>query len=243
VRGLTAQNVLEIWEWAESEHPASRALSLLSAAIPEYSWQQLADLSVGQRNSRLIDLREKTFGTDLQAQTVCQHCGESLEFDIATSDMRVNNIDLTQFLEVEIKNYKINYRLPNSHDLLAIADCDSVIQANHLLLQRCIVDVDFNSKSIEVEVLPSDVIALLSQEMSSCDPQAELVLNLQCPSCDQEGQSEFDISAYLWTEFEDLAKRVLQQVHILAVGYGWHEADILAMSAWRRRYYQGLLNL
>ncbi len=45
----------------------------------------------------------------------------------------------------------------------------------------------------------------------------------------------------LWREIHAWAKRQLDEVHTLASAYGWSEADILAMSASRRRRYVSLV--
>jgi len=45
------------------------------------------------------------------------------------------------------------------------------------------------------------------------------------------------LQLFLWTEITSQARRLLHEVHLLATTYGWHEADILAMSAIRRQYY------
>jgi hypothetical protein len=51
----------------------------------------------------------------------------------------------------------------------------------------------------------------------------------------------FDIVSFFWTELSAQAKRLLREVHTLARGYGWREADILAMSARRRQLYLDLV--
>ena len=38
-----------------------------------------------------------------------------------------------------------------------------------------------------------------------------------------------------------LGVRFLRDVHTLASTYGWREADILALSPWRRQYYLALI--
>jgi hypothetical protein len=63
------------------------------------------------------------------------------------------------------------------------------------------------------------------------------MLDFACPSCGHEWQSLFDIAAFFWAEIAAQARRLLREVHQLASAYGWREADILAMSARRRRAY------
>jgi len=241
MRDLSAHNVLEIWEWSQSQHPVNRALGLLYVACPEFSWQQLATLSIGQRDAYLLALRERIFGETLQMCSKCQHCGETLEFDMSTHAVSAKNQSVEAEYSIEIQNMFIRYRLPNSIDLFSIAQELEDDKAGDVLLQRCLIDVTIRGEPADKEKLPEDVVIALGDHMLECDPQAEILLNIDCPACDQNGHALFDINSYLWSEFVDFARRLIQQVSMLARVYGWSEKDILSMSAWRRQFYQELL--
>jgi hypothetical protein len=69
------------------------------------------------------------------------------------------------------------------------------------------------------------------------DPQAEMLLDLSCPTCGHAWQAVFEIVTFLWTEIRVRARRLLREVDALARAYGWAEGDILAMSEARRGLY------
>lgn len=48
--------------------------------------------------------------------------------------------------------------------------------------------------------------------------------------------------SFFWDEINHWAKRLIHDVHILAVAYGWSEEKILALSPWRRQAYLDLVN-
>ena len=73
--------------------------------------------------------------------------------------------------------------------------------------------------------------------MEARDPQAETLLDFECPACGLRWQALFDILPFLWTELQARARNLLNDVHDLARAYGGSEKDILGMSAVRRRYY------
>ena len=73
------------------------------------------------------------------------------------------------------------------------------------------------------------------------DPQANVQMNLSCVRCGKHWQAVFDIESFLWSEINRWAERLLLEVHQLARAYGWREADILAMSPHRRRFYLDML--
>lgn len=243
MRGLTPQNLLEVCEWAENEHPANRALALLYAACPEASWEELASLSIGQRDVRLLELRERTFGNKMQGFSDCEHCGEQLEFVVTTSALKDCGEDGVNEPILDYHGESIRFRVPNSVDLIAVSHINDPAMASSALVQRCLLDVNGESPSYSNEALTDELVGAIAEQMSLCDPQAEILVNLNCPACKKDSQSLLDIGSYIWIEFFDLAKCLMQQVYWLARGYGWCEEDILKMSAWRRRYYQELLNV
>jgi hypothetical protein len=69
------------------------------------------------------------------------------------------------------------------------------------------------------------------------DPQAEVRVAVTCPACHHPWSTVFDIVAYLWSEIDDWARRLLSEVDVLASSYGWNESAILGMTARRRRLY------
>ncbi len=63
---LAARDIVRAWDWGQDKHAVDRALVLLALAHPELSHDALADLTVGQRNGRLLALRERTLGPALR---------------------------------------------------------------------------------------------------------------------------------------------------------------------------------
>src|SRR5215212_6514237 len=89
MRPLSAYDLLRDWEVGEDQHPLERTLTLLAAACSELTWDDLAALSVGQRDARLLTLREQTSGPKLNGFAKCPRCAQRLEFDVAVADLRV----------------------------------------------------------------------------------------------------------------------------------------------------------
>jgi hypothetical protein len=58
-----------------------------------------------------------------------------------------------------------------------------------------------------------------------------------CGECGALTAAALDVPALLWAEVEAQATRLLHDVHALARGYGWSEADVLALSPRRRAAY------
>jgi hypothetical protein len=239
MRPLSAYDLLRVWEVGEDQHPLDRALTLLAAACPELTLDELAALSIGQRDARLLTVRELTSGPRLNGFVECPRCAERLEFDVSVGDLR-----LAEDSEMEEEAWELvtgalalRFRLPNSRDLATVLGSQDPSAARNLLVQRCVLEASRDGVSVAANELPADVIAGLARRMSECDPQAEVLLDLRCPMCDHAWQVLFDIVTFFWAELAAQAKRLLREVHTLARAYGWSEADILDMSARRRQFY------
>ena len=79
MRGLTASDLLRVWEEDGSEALPRRALRLVALGCPELDAEALAGLTVGQRDARLLVLRALTFGPRLDGFVRCPVCQEALE--------------------------------------------------------------------------------------------------------------------------------------------------------------------
>jgi hypothetical protein len=238
MRPLYAHELLRVWELGEEQHPLDRALTILATAYPEVSWDELATLSIGERDAHLLTVREQTYGPRLEAFVECPRCSESLEFDVTTADLRAEEpTTVEQALELSSDGFELRFRLPDSRDLAAVLGCRDLSEAHGLLMQRCVLEASREGTSVAGSELPADIAAEISRSMSEHDPQAEVLIDLRCPSCHHRWQALFDILTFFWTELSVQAQRLLREVHALAQAYGWREADILGMSARRRQLY------
>ena len=230
MRTLTAAELLIAWERGRPQPPVRQALTLLAAACPETPAEALAELCIGERDGRLLTLREWTFGSRLDALARCPACGQRLDVTFATDDIRATESPQRE-IELTAAGSEIRCRLPTSADLIAAAADGDVAGMPARLLQRCLLE------SRPVNELPPEVVTAVAERMAQADPQADVRLGLTCPYCASAWEAPFDVVSYFWTEIDAWARRVLRDVHTLASAYGWREADILAMSAWRRQCY------
>jgi len=245
MEALKAKDMLRLWERGQGQRPLERALTLLSVAWPEKTYDELACLSVGRRDACLLAVRERTFGTTLDCFIDCAQCAEPLEFTASTNDIRAPSPsgegEPGQEGTLEAGEYRIRYRLPDSHDLRTIAGMSDVAAARRSLLDRCIVQADGRDGLVDVAQLPETVTSTLSRRLAECDPQADTLLDICCPSCGHQWQALFEINEFFWTELADYARHLLREVHMLARAYCWREADILAMTTRRRQQYLEVL--
>ncbi len=247
MRLLSASDLLDIWERGAGETPVEQALVILAAVFPQASRDALAGLTIAQRDVALFHLRELTFGSQLKGLADCPACRERLELAFDANDLRSAN--LLPAGEVSLpdadpavslfrsKGYEIGFRLPNSADLLKLAALADASQAREYLLVACIVSARHRKQALAVPELPTKITQGVIEQIGQAAALANLTITSTCPACGHKWEVVFDIVSYFWSEINAWAVRMMHEVHALASAYGWREADILAMSAWRRQRY------
>lgn len=230
------------WESGYHQHPVDRALTILDLALPEMTWDQLASLSIVRRDQLLLTLWEITFGSTLHGVATCPQCSEHLEFTFASEHLRAECAEeYSYLLEIKESAVSVRFRLPNSYDLAAALRFNEMTTARAVLAQRCTLEATCGKDPLAPEELSEELFAALSQRMEESAPYADVLMELVCPSCAQSWKTGFDILVFLWSAVSVNARRLAWEVHQLASAYGWREADILSMSAFRRQFYLGMM--
>lgn len=236
---MNASDMLNMWERGLTLHPVQRALRLLALADPETSLEQLQELPIGQRDTRLLALREVLFGPRLNCLTTCPKCSESLEITLDIAQLRSlpHASAAAKTHSIAVGGCEIQFRLPNSADMLVIADAPDTTQARRTLFEQCVQQATRDGAAITTTDLTEEIVSEVAARMAIIDPQADIQIMLACPACAERWSAAFDIVTYLWSEINAWALHLLREVHQLASAYSWHEADILALSPMRRQLY------
>jgi hypothetical protein len=231
--------VVAVWERGQERHPVDRALLLLGAALPARSRDELASLTVGQRDGLLLLARERTLGPTLQCYVPCPACAQALEFPVEVREILVADpqAPLEREHEVEAEGVRMRFRLLDSRDLAAVARVADPAAARRTLLSRALLWARAGDGVLPPDRLPASAAGALAAELALRDPQSEVEFNLRCAKCGHAWLSLLDVAAFFWAEVTVQARRLLREVHELAGTYGWREADVLGMSAARRAFY------
>lgn len=229
--------VLNVWEVGVNKTLLEKSLHLLAVACSVTDLHDMASLSIGERDARLLQLREWMFGSRLMNRADCPECSEQVEWETDIGDIRLQALEpktSAKVFTLAVDGFIIRFRLPNSRDLFKVTS-DSI---NHKkLIAECILEVRCDQKELAADDLPDPIWEALSKRMGEEDPQADISMLLNCPVCAHHWASQFDIVSYLWLEIDHWAKHILYEVYVLARAFGWSEYDILSMSPQRRQLY------
>lgn len=246
MRALSTAELLTVWERGVSQPPAHRAVTLLALVCADAPPFELAQLPIGRRDTRLLALREQTFGPRLLSLSECPKCGARIELEFDVADVRAETesgaAEAAAPITLRRNNFAVTFRLPNTLDLAAAAEAGNPSGARQRLLERCVLSaLDAKGDEVPPAALPEELLTAVAARMSEADPQADVQLAIVCPQCHHQWNAPFDIAGFFWTELHACAQRLLGEIHELASAYGWREADIQNLSAARRQVYLELV--
>lgn len=229
-RQLDAAAILTAWENGIGRAPLDRAILLL--------WQAGADGDIAgwplsERDRRLLALRRATFGDRLPARADCPDCGaeHELELDLGALDGAIVPPEPEL---ISAAGCTARLREPTTHDLAEVAALgeDDLLPALRGLLA-----------STDEGPMPATLAEVVDARIEARAAEAELVFQLSCRECGAVWSEVLDIGAYLWSEIETTAHRIMGDVAEIAEAFGWSESEILAMARPRRESYLALARM
>jgi hypothetical protein len=236
----SAAAMLGAWEHGVGEGTVERGLILLALADPGADPHALAALNIGERDRRLLTLRESCFGARMTGILSCPNCREELEIELATTALRTVGPAQNGNPTVRGDDYELRLRLPDSGDLLACVGL-AAPDATRLLQRVSILSATLGGENIDADMLPPRLVAAAAERLRELDPLADLRFDFTCARCGHRWRMPFDIVPFLWQELDAWAGRTLREVHALASAYGWSEHAILSLTPTRRQHYLRIL--
>jgi hypothetical protein len=244
IRNLTGRDEEMIGDASRWPSPAARVSALLAVTVIQIGslnpvgLEEVRALTVLDRDILVAALRQRLFGERIQSTVRCPRdgCGRLMDIDFDLGDLPLpERSDPEPRYEFKVGGKRISGRLPNGGDQEAVAlvarnDLDGAAQ---LILKRC---VD------HLEMLSSEQVAGLHEEMARRDPQLDTDFDAHCPECGNDFKVHFDVQDFLLREISAAGRQLYRQVHTLAWYYHWSEAEILAMPLQKRRVYLDLLS-
>ncbi len=257
IRPLNGTDEETMREIAQVLLPVKRITILLTRCLTNLgpktaiNFDDVYSLTVGDRDALLLLLRRLIYGDKIQSVLTCPivSCVKKMDLELTIGDILVPpNQNAREVYERAISEngttYNVKFRLPTGADQveaakLAFHDPDA---ASNLMLLRCIQEVKREDAKIRIKNNPPKVVAeALPKIMTELDPQAEILLDMTCPSCNQSFTANFDIGDYLFRELINHSQQLYHEVHVLALHYHWNERDILNMPRAKRQIYLNLL--
>src|SRR5215210_7893798 len=157
MRALSTRELLDVWERGLARNDERWALLLLEATFPDRTTQELERLSVGRRDERLLHLREWAFGAGFTSLASCPACAEPLELSFEARDLRAPPPEAAGPFRLSLGEHEVEFRLPDSLDLLAVSTREELGDARRELFQRCLSGARRGGEDVSIEALPPEV--------------------------------------------------------------------------------------
>ena len=231
---LPDEELLRVWDATRSVPPAMRAATLLDILTGS---EDAARLPIGVRDRHLLALREEWRSPAFESVVACPVCATLVELSFDTPAVAA----IRGSSSLAIDGITIEFRLPDSHDLAAVAAAQSIDDARANLAARCIVRATSLGEEVPLPALDDAGIAAISDAMAAADPDGDLRVPIVCPDCAHSWDVLFDPATYVWNELETAAIGAMREVDALASAYGWTEEQILSIPPARRRVYLGMV--
>lgn len=244
MRQVTPDALLGTWEAGLADsRPGARARALLAVACPDRSQSECLELSVGERDARLLDLRVALFGETFAAAATCPGCGVDLELKFRAVEVRSGSVPVRpqEVFERDCGRHSLRFRAPSVADLERIEQADSLEERYSRLLAAVILDARIDGHPCGTTDLPPAVLGYIESTLEELEVQVLMDVGVSCAACGHAWAAPFDVASYLWTELERWAVRTLWEVHALARAYAWTESVVIQMSPWRRQRYLEML--
>jgi hypothetical protein len=226
-----------------------RCLTRLGPFSP-VSADAAGSLTAGDREALLLHLRRLTLGERMPCVLVCPApgCGAKMDLELRIGDLlQPPYADAPEQHEVTISengdSYQVRFRLPTGADMEAAAEWagNDLSAATGLALKRCVVQVNRKGEGEPLASIPQAVLRELPETMARLDPQAEIRLDLACPECGRHFSTVLDAADFFFRELTALSENLYREIHLLAFYYHWSEAEIMRMTARKRKRYLDLL--
>jgi hypothetical protein len=229
-RGMNASALLCAWETAAAQPPGQRAIALL-AALHE---ADAASLDIGQRERDALRLCAAIAGSTLDAEACCAQCGERM--DIALPMTALDAAPDTRD-EIEHDGWRIGLRVPHARDVAFALDCAGSEDSEAALFARCVTFAERDGHAVAAREIPPALRERCEAQLDRLAPLANLALAVQCPACGHADTLAFDAGEFAVERIGHWAEDELDVVARLCTLYAWSEAQVLAMSNWRRQFY------
>ncbi|KHE93427.1 MAG: hypothetical protein SCABRO_00853 [Candidatus Scalindua brodae] len=202
LRVLTGLDEEFFAEQISTTFPANRITNLLNRCITsmdgveEVTSDAVGRLTVGDREALLLHLRRLIMGERMQCILNCPQtdCNELMDIELRVSDLLQPTYQKPEPVYEDIvesagRKFRVRFSLPTGIDQEAAAlKASTDVQAGGVLLLRRCVESVFDDEDIETEWFPEilpEMLKALPIKMARLDPQAELILNLTCPICEE----------------------------------------------------------
>jgi hypothetical protein len=194
-----------------------------------------ADLTAADRDRLLAAIYRRAYGDRIESTVTCGACRQPFDLSFSLAELGARVLDWPAEVEpLPDGTFRLGgglmVRLPTGRDELRVAGMPPA-EAAEELYRSCLVGTD---SGLEPEAL--------SEMLERVAPVLDVELDARCAECGSREPRRFDIQSYLLDALAQERRRLLAEVHRIAVAYGWSLDAILSLTRSDRRQYVALID-
>ncbi|OGO58788.1 MAG: hypothetical protein A2V85_11575 [Chloroflexi bacterium RBG_16_72_14] len=200
---------------------------------------ELWSAPVGDRTAAMVAIAalegDGTFAVVLRCPA--PECGEDLEIEVTWDEVSAVAQRASDSFDVDAAGARYQVRRPTGADQerwLAAAVASRAPSGRDLLAELV-------QDRPPGRAFSDDELASIEAALDDHDPLVCFGLDVVCPACGAASRHEPSLLAMAAAVLRTHQRRLLRDVDALARAYGWSEAAILAIPAWRRAAYRDLI--
>lgn len=215
-----------------------RVATLADGSASNSNRELVRQLTVGDRVALMLHLRRLTFGDRIECIVTCPACSAEMSVELSVGRLLLQPPQHEPSAETEVRvgDLLLKVRPVTGADVEALATSEGTSLAESLV-RSCVISSDRPLPQISPEI-----VAGVSAELEEIDPQADIVLDLACPSCGHQFKTPFFIEDFMLREIRSRTRQIESEVHWIAFNYHWSEDDILSLPVRARSRYVDLIN-
>lgn len=223
----------------------TRVTRILKAALGEVAGkvpteQDIADLSVGDRQFLMRQLAIRLDRNEQWYSAECSSCDETFDFSVQVSDLPVKEAGAGYpYAVVTTADGELRLCVPTGREQQALpAELDTE-SARLWLLKQCIDrGMQDAGRNVPVKHFSQEVVSACENALEQIAPEIGNLVEVNCPVCGAANRVHIDPYGAVLTMHTEL----FSQIHVLAANYHWSQGEILDLPSSRRRLYLQLID-
>jgi hypothetical protein len=228
---MNGSALLCAWETASVQPRGTRAAALLRALNDA----DAVGLDIGRREREALRVCASIAGAVFDAEACCGQCGERMDI---TLPMNALDADPDSCDEIVHDGWRIGLCVPTTQQVMAaLHDDPGDDDGQTALFARCVRFAEREGQSVCARDIPPALRERCEAQLDRLAPLANLALAVHCPACGCSDMLPFDAGEFAIERIGYWAEDELDMVARLCMLYPWSEAQVLAMTPWRRQFY------
>jgi hypothetical protein len=206
----------------------------------------VARLTIGDKTALMLHFHRLMFGDTINAELSCPSCQKMISLEILVSDLLVSpKPDPQTEYQVEVDNFALKLRPVNGKDqqaLLSLSEKSANKMSEYIscMIRACVISS--NPPLPENISHKDELFRKISSKLGELDPQADILIDIKCPTCIHAFNTIFFIEDFVFQEIYARQQQLDNEIHLIAFYYHWNEDEILSLSTKRRKRHVELIN-